>query len=423
MNIARRILLAFQRSARSPATGRLLTPRREDSVRDYPGAGLTPRRLAAILKEADAGSLSTPMQLFEEMEEKDPHLYAVANSRRLGLTGLPWEIISAAELDDRADRVLAEEAAAHTREVLQRLEGFEESLQHLSLAIGRNLAVAEIVWEAVAGELRPVELVPVDFTRLVFDEWNRLRILTEEEPRAGIAPPPHKFIVHAPHSTTGHPQRGGLLRVTALVYLAKNLALKDWMIFAEIFGMPVRIARYEPSATEEEKRELLRMLETLGSHATGIFSRAVELQFIESRRGSGGSPYQGLIEFLNREMSKAWLGQTLTTDITGQSGSIAAARVHADVRRDILLDDARKESRTLRRDLLTPLTVLRFGSHAPVPLFRRKLKPAEDTARLAEVLDTAVNRLGLAVPAAWVREALGLPAPGADADTLRGATG
>ena len=190
----------------------------------------------------------------------------------------------------------------------------------------------------------------------------------------------------------------------------KNLALKDWAIFSEVFGMPVRIARYEPSATPEEKREMLRMLESLGSNAAGIFSRAVELQVIEANRGSAGPPYERLVEFLNREMSKAWLGQTLTTDVTGQSGSIAAARTHETVRQDLLMDDARKEARTIRRDLLGPITRLRFGPDAPVPHFRRQPKLTTDRRELAEVLDAAAHRLGIDVPLGWARESLGIPA-------------
>ena len=157
-----------------------------------------------------------------------------------------------------------------------------------------------------------------------------------------------------------------------MVYLAKNLSLKDWLIYAEIFGMPVRVARYEPAATAEEKRELLHMLESLGSNAVGLFSRAVELQVIDASRGATGAPYERLIEFLNREMSKAWLGQTLTTDIAGQSGSVAASRVHEEVRRDILFDDLRKEARTIRRDLLAPMARMKFGPEAPAPHFVRK---------------------------------------------------
>lgn len=377
MKLLERLINAVRKPQR-PGAGRMIVPRAEDSVRDYPGAGLTPARLAAILREADDGSLDAAMQLFEEMEEKDAHLYCVASTRRLALTGLPWEIVSAADVQKNADGPSADEAARYCGEVLRQLDSFEEALQHLSLAVGRNIAISEIVWDLVGGELRPVEFAPVDFTRIVFDAADRPRILTDEDSRDGIPLPPHKFILHTPHSASGHPQRGGLLRVSAMVYLAKNLSLKDWLIYAEIFGMPVRVARYEPGATAEEKRELLHMLESLGSNAVGLFSRAVELQVIDASRGAAGAPYERLVEFLNREMSKAWLGQTLTTDISGQSGSVAASRVHDEVRRDILFDDMRKEARTLRRDLLTPMVRLKFGPESPVPHFVRT--PRSDSA-------------------------------------------
>ena len=54
-----------------PKPGRILNPRPEDSWRDYPSSNLTPSRLMSVLREADAGSLSAPMQLYEEMEEKE----------------------------------------------------------------------------------------------------------------------------------------------------------------------------------------------------------------------------------------------------------------------------------------------------------------------------------------------------------------
>ena len=125
-----------------PKPGRIVMPRREDSVRDYPSAGLTPSRLATILREADDGSLSSAMQLYEEMEEKDAHLYSVANTRRLALTGLPWRMVSAADVMDGLDRGRADEAAAYCREVLGGLESLDEALQHLSLALGRNIAMS-----------------------------------------------------------------------------------------------------------------------------------------------------------------------------------------------------------------------------------------------------------------------------------------
>jgi phage gp29-like protein len=417
MHLMKRLVRAFRDAGERGASGRLIVPRKEDSIRDYPSAGLTPSRLAAILREADDGSLATAMELFEQMEEKDAHLYSIANTRRLALTGLEWQVLPAAR------GTPADQAAAYCREVLAEMENLDEALQHLALAVGRNIAMAEIIWDTVGGGLRPIDLAPVDFTRIVFDELDQPRILTADEPQSGIAPAPHKFIVHAPHSVSGHAQRGGLLRVTAMAYLAKNLSLKDWMIFSEVFGMPVRIAHYEPAASAEEKRELLAMLESLGSNSAGIFSRAVELQIVEAGRGTSGPPYERLIDFLNREMSKAWLGQTLTTDITGQSGSIAASRVHEQVRQDILADDIRKEGRTVRRDLLTPMTRLRFGPATPVPIFTRRPARPANTKEFADVLDVALNQLGAKVPLDWAHEVLGIPQADSGNPILPGARG
>lgn len=414
----RRIIGALRGDA--PRPGRLLQPRREDSIRDYPADGLTPRRLAQLLRAADQGDLAGPMQLFEQMEEKDAHLFSVASTRRLALTGLDWQVVSAAEMSDRFDRAQADEAAAYCREVLAAAEGFDEILQHLALAIGRNLAVAEIVWDLAEGGHRIVEFVPVDFTRLVFDDFDRLRILTADAPREGIEPPPFKFIVHTPHAVSGHPSRGGLLRTTALAFLGKQFAVKDWLVFAEVYGMPVRIARYDPAASPEEKRELLEMLRALGSDAAAVFSKAVELEIVQANRGAPNPPYENLANFFNREMSKAWLGQTLTVDTAGSTGTFAAAQVHERVRQDILEDDIRKEGRTIRRDVLRPLTVLRFGADAPVPLFRRRLGPPASLHDLAELLAVAVNDLGLRVPAQWAAERLGIPSATGTQEVLPG---
>ncbi|MFQ5503029.1 MAG: DUF935 family protein, partial [Phycisphaerae bacterium] len=68
---------------RLPRPGVIVGRKNEDLWREYPADGLTPKRLSSILRDADAGSLSSQMALFEQMEEKDGHLFSVANTRRL----------------------------------------------------------------------------------------------------------------------------------------------------------------------------------------------------------------------------------------------------------------------------------------------------------------------------------------------------
>jgi len=412
VSIAERIRLVLGKGGAKvirPRPGQVVRATAEDAWRDYPADGLTPGRLASILKAADAGDLRAAMDLYEQMEEKDAHLYSVANTRRLGVTGLAWQVVSAADVIDGLDRALADEAAHYCREVLVGLEDFDEVLQHLALALGRNVSAAELVWDWQGGTHRLARIVPVPFGRLTADNRGRLRILAEAHQFEGMPLQANKFIVHMPQSVSGHPARGGLLRVTAMAFLGKHYTLKDWLVFSEVFGMPVRIARYEPQATPTEKRELLEMLKNLGADAVGIFSKAVDLEIKESIKPAGSTPYESLCDFFNREISKAWLGQTLTVDTSGSTGTFSAATIHDRVRQDIRDDDVRKEGRTIRRDLLRPLVQLRFGPAAPVPFFRRSLEVPRDVEALARVLAAAVNDLGMRVPLRWAHEALGVP--------------
>jgi phage gp29-like protein len=384
----------------------VVQPWYEDGLRSYPSVGLTPGRLLAILQAADAGTPQAQYELFSEMLQKWPRLAAVEATRRLALTGLDWEITPAAA---SAPDAAATAVVAHCRDTLLALEGLRDALNHLASAIAHGIAVAELVWEG--GHL--VDIVPVPTERLRVDPrepW-RLRVRTEDEPSLGVALDeyPNKWIVHCPRAVRGRPFGGGLCRASALLYLAQNTSFKDWLIYSQVAGMPVRVAQFEPGTPEADKQQLLKMLQALSTDAVAVFGKNVDLRFIEATR-SNDRPYQPLQEYCNTEVTILWLGQHLTTDLRS-SGSRAAAEIHDRVREDLLVDDIAEEGHTLRRDLLTPLVMGRFGAGATVPVFRRSLIQSVDTKVLADTLAVAVRDLGLDVPRAWVHRALGVPEP------------
>lgn len=388
---------------------------RSDAEREWVSVGLTPAKLVSVLKTFDEGDLNQGVQLAEQMEEKDGHIYSVASTRRLALTGLDWEIVSAADVDNLKDRSSADKAAAFCRETLSAIESFEPVLEHLALAVGRNLSVAECVW----GPDGLADLAVVPHCRLFYktdDDAPELRILTKSESQYGIRMEPAKWIVHTPQCVSGLPMRGGLLRLTAAAYVAKAFSLKDWLVFVELFGMPIRVARYEPTATNDEKRELLTMLRSLGTDAAAIFSKAVDLEMKESSQKNGEAPFERVAKFFNAELSKAWLGQTLTTEV-GDSGSRALGDVHDRVRGDLLAADIKAEGRTVRRDLLQPMTMFKFGPDCPVPYFRRKLEQSKDLTELADNTKKAVE-LGVLVDRTWFAAELGLQTTEIESEAL-----
>ena len=166
------------------------------------------------------------------------------------------------------------------------------------------------------------------------------------------------------------------------MYLLKNFALKDWAAFNEVFGMPLRLGKYDPAASPADREALLQAVRHLGSDAAGVISKATEIEFVEAgSQGSKTNPYQAMADFCNREMSKAVLGQTLTTDTTGSTGSYAAAKVHGEVRRDLVEADSQALATTLREQLLRPLVGFNFGWDRPaalVPLQVRRGRGPQD---------------------------------------------
>lgn len=247
------------------------------SYSSYPSNGLTPERLATILREADQGEVLRQMELFEEMEEKDPHLFSQLQTRKNAVTGLDYEIIAYSE--DEKDKKIAEFVRNH----MAQIEGFEDILTDLMDAIGKGIAFVEIVWAFTHEGFGVKKLRPIHQKNFFWDEEDKLKIRTEDKP-AGEELQENKFIIHQYKAKSGHPSRAGVLRVCAWMYLFKNYDVKDWVSFCEVYGMPIRIGKYKPDANEEEKASLMRALVNIGIDAAGIIPDGSEIEIVESNK-------------------------------------------------------------------------------------------------------------------------------------------
>ncbi|MBW1991017.1 MAG: DUF935 domain-containing protein [Deltaproteobacteria bacterium] len=371
----------------------------------YPSAGLTPGRLASIFQEADQGIVQRQMELFEEMEEKDAHLASLLQTRKLAVLNLDYEVLPYAKTPE--DERIAERVG----ELVYRIPDLEGAFLDLLDAIGKGFALVEIMWAMEGGLARVSELRWIPQKKVTFVEDLKPRLLTAEKPWEGEEFPPWKVIYHRYKARSGYDTRAGVLRVVGYMYLLKNYALKDWAAFNEVFGMPLRLGKYDPMASPADREALIQAIRSLGSDAAGVISKNTEIEFVEATsRLTGTNPYQVMAEFCNREMSKAILGQTLTTDTAGATGTYAAAQVHAQVRRDLVEADAQALAQTLREQLLRPLTGFNFGWDKPAPWFRFRFEEEEDLKTLSEVYRNLAD-LGVPLSLEHVAERFGLPLP------------
>ena len=138
----------------------------------------------------------------------------------------------------------------------------------------------------------------------------------------------------------GDPYDLGLLAMAARYVIYKNNDLGDWAEFAEIFGMPIREYTYD--ATDDESRQrLLQDARQQGAAQVYIHPDGTGLNFVESTAKTGSlDVYRGLADFCNAELSKLFLGNTLTTEAS-DTGTQALGTVQKKGE-DIILREDRK---------------------------------------------------------------------------------
>lgn len=387
-----------------PSTNEIAVLSLRDRYSSYPASGLTPERLAAILREADQGDVYRQMELFEEMEEKDTHLFSILQTRKLAVQGLDWDILSYS--DDREDKRIAE----FVKDTIENYEDFDDTVLDLLDAIGKGYSASEIMWTVEHGQARIKDIEWKHPKKFTFDDAWRLRLLTESDPVNGIELPPGKFVFHKYKAKSGHPSRAGVIRVCSWMYLFKNYDLKDWVAFAEVYGKPLRLGKYPSTATKEDKDTLKEALIKLGTDAAGIVSEGTIIEFIEAKGTTGTNIYDRLAQFCNAEMSKCVLGQTLTSEI-GSNGSYAAGKVHNDVRQDLKKADCRALAKTIRRDIIRPLVIFNFGTDQRLPKFKFHFEEPEDQEKAAKTYKTIVVDIGLPVAVDHIYDKFGIPKP------------
>ncbi len=389
---------------RRPETREIAVAQLRDRWSTYPSKGLTPARLAEILTQADGGDVMRQAELMEEMEEKDAHLGSQFAIRKQAVTGLDFEILP------HADDPRGEEVAEFCRQSIESLPNWAENLLDMLDALAKGYSLHEILWDQSSGQAMPRDLKWIHPKKLTF--WDSLtpRVLTEEEPAHGVDLQPFKWIYHRHKARSGYDTRAGIMRTCTWMYLFKNYTLKDWVSFSETYGQPLRLGKYSPSANEADKEALLQAVRSIGVEAAGIISRNTEIEFIEAQRTGSLNIYEALAGFCDAQMSKAILGQTLTSEAGGSKGqgSYGLGKVHNEVRLDLVKADASALAKTITQLLLRPIVLFNFGVDAPVPQFRFQVQEPEDLKALAEVYGSFIDR-GFDVSQEHVSERFGIP--------------
>lgn len=381
----------------------------------YPADGLTPVRLANILRTADQGDPLAYLELAEQIEERDLHYLGVLGTRKRAVTQI--EVTVEAASDDAEDVDIAD----MVRDWIDRDELADEMFDMLD-AIGKHSSFTEIIWDMSEGQWQPARLEWRDPRFFTFDRRDRTTPMLRggEDGNGADAPlPPFKFIHHRVKAKSGLPMRSGLARAVAWAWMFKAYTLRDWAIFAQTYGQPVRIGKFDSNASREDRMTLWRAVANIAGDCAAIIPQGMDIQFVESGNvGAGSDLYERRADWFDKQVSKAVLGQTGTTDAKQGGLGDGGNKVHGEVKKDIKKSDGRGLAATLNRDLVRPWVDLARGPRKAYPRVRIEEREPEDLAGLSNALGVLVP-LGLKVQQSEVRDKLGLSDPDKDSDLLQ----
>lgn len=370
-------------------------------------SGLTPERLAYILKQATIGYARDYLTLAEEMEERYLHYASQVQTRRLAIEGVAPSV--------KVPKGVPTKIGDFVHSLIDD-PNFHDTAGILTDGIAKGYAVAEPVWEYERGALRPVKYLWRDQRFFQFDpvSMTELRLAVDGSLEGEqIAKP--TFIVHAPRSKAGIPIRRGFARAAAWAFMLQSFALKDWAAFAEIYGVPLRLGRYHAGASADDKKKLLQAVRSIASDAGAIIPHGMELEFIEVKGQHGAAVFGELLDYLDKQVSKLVVGQTMTSD---NGASMAQAKVHNEVRLDIQRADGVQLANTFNRDHIRWAVSLNFGPQDDYPMVEFPVAEPEDTKALAEGVAKLIP-YGFRVSQSEMRSKFGLSEPGDNDELLR----
>ncbi|MCU0902439.1 MAG: DUF935 domain-containing protein [Tabrizicola sp.] len=379
-------------------------------IAGYPADGLNPNRLANILREADAGDAIRYLELAETIEERDAHYLGVLGTRRRAVSQMPFTVEAG---DDTPE---AEAQAQMVRDWLNRDELTEEVFDILD-TLGKGYSMSEILWDTSEGQWMPLRLEYRDPRWFRFDRSDLKTPMMLSDTGQEVALPAFKFIFAQIRAKSGITLRSGLARVAAWGWMFKAYTQRDWAIFTQTYGQPLRVGKYESTATEKDKDTLFSAVSNIAGDCAAIIPTSMQIEFIEtSNVGASSDLYEKRANWLDMQISKAVLGQTATTDAV--TGGLGSGKEHREVQKSIQTADARALAGIINRDLIRPWMQLNFGPLKVYPRLKIEEPEKEDLVALSTAIGGMVDR-GLEVDQGEMRDKFGLSDPKAGAKLLR----
>lgn len=414
----------------------------------------TQLRYALLAIEADPRPM---MDILRKLAVTDMHLLGVLGTRSDAISGYEYCIEPAQGLEENEVEI------QRCDEIMNRLKktNFDKALANLVNGITYGHSVTVPKWMIDAQNKYYPEFETVDFVNfapknnklyMIVDKNDKDFMITVGDNARGIvanndmnslglyASNPGQLIwldldyenllvmQNNPFEGLLNNYLGGMLRPALYLTLLKHFNILDWAKFNELFGMPLRVGKFDPLLSGQDGINTLKTaVKNLGADASAIIDNTTAIEFLKGEGGGGtnvrGNTYESFATYVENKQSILILGQTLTTQLSSSSGSRAAAQIHNLVRMDKLWSDMMKCAKVAQK-IIQKDYFYNYGPPANgiYPQFKFDTDEYKDLESMATVVGDLSNA-GLKISKTWAYDYFEIEEPLNENDSFGGKGG
>jgi phage gp29-like protein len=264
----------------------------------------------------------------------DGHLFSVRQQRELKLQSMLWELYK----EDTPDPIYE-----LVNDCLKRIKIYD-LLKYIMEARFMGTSIIEIIWKQKNGYWVPFQLEPkpIEWFRLKTDlSWRMYlpNLGSQNIFEDGVELPDYKFLIVQNGANPLEPYGDKILKRCFWPVTFKRGGVKFWAKFTEKFGMAQLIGKLPPGSTDEKISTLLTFLENMFEDSVAVIPSDGSIEAMNPNTSANSDNYGKFLSYLENEISKVVLTETLTTQL-GDSGSYAATESHAGILGDLAKTDA-----------------------------------------------------------------------------------
>lgn len=152
----------------------------------------------------------------------------------------------------------------------------------------------------------------------------------------------------------GEPDSLGLYLKAATQTIAKRHAMAFWDTFAEIFGMPLRVAKVNTN-DQNVIDETTERMEQMGTSGVITMTTDTDIEIVENSKSDSYNVYDRRIDRADKEISKLIIGQTMTIE---DGSSLSQSETHLKVFLNLVESDC-----DMLRDIINNQLLPRMERH------------------------------------------------------------